>query len=122
MEQANQQKDKIKSWDDFISYCDLLDLVKDKHESFNYQDNQPPSISFSITITYNFKVTCFKEQVKVPIRQFFGFNSILERYSQLREIISFVFDYEPELRTRFAYTSEMIKKISQEILNNEQRT
>ena len=32
VEQANQQKDKIKSWDDFISYCDLLNLVKDKHE------------------------------------------------------------------------------------------
>ena len=127
VEQANQQKDKIKFWDDFISYCDSLDLVKDKHESFltlfkfNYQDNQPPSISFSITITYNFKVTSFKEQIHVPIRQFFGFNSILERYSQLREIISFVCDYEPELRTRFAYTSEIVKKNSQEILNNEQR-
>ena len=45
VEQANQQKDKIKSLDNFISYCDLLHLVKDKHESsltlfkFNYQDN-----------------------------------------------------------------------------------
>ena len=88
VEWAKQQEDIIETWDTLVSYCYTLDLVLDKTETsltlfkFYSQANCPPRILFSITVTSDFKVTCFKKQIQVAIRQFFGFNVILECYSQ----------------------------------------
>ena len=95
-----QELDQIRSWDHLILHCQSLGLLDHENQtgitifSLHEPQNQPPSISFSINIAFDFKVISFKNQTKVPIRDILGFTCKLERFSQLETMIDFVSNFE----------------------------
>ena len=125
--ESAQELDQIRSWDNLISHCQSLGLFNHENQtgitifSLHEPQNQPPSISFSINIAFDFKVICFKNQTKVPIRDVLGFTCKLERFSQLESIIDFVSNFELTFQAEIVSISQKVREICESVSDEYQK-
>jgi len=136
---GKKEDDLIKSWDDLKRYCLKLNLVTDMSEDRMIKlyriQGIPPTILFSVIIDNNRKVSAFKRNTPVPLRNVItSFDWKLSRFSELDKVIEkanffpneFLAevtqlseyllalcnnsdDIDPKLKKKIAFLSEQVK-------------
>ena len=73
----------------------------------------PPVLSYSIFVSKEFKVKCFKQSSIVSVRSFVnGFTTKLERYSQLTNIIDHLSKVKPVLEDELRAVEKQLTNLS----------
>ena len=103
--------DKIKSWEDLIEHCDNFQMPLLKTDAgitlLGVSSESPPVLLYSIFISKDFKVNCYKNSSFVPVRNLInGFTDKLDQHSQLDKIINHVPNSNPILETELRSVSE----------------
>ena len=88
----SESANRIGDWKSFVDYCKRLDLVRMENDTninlMTMSKDLPPEVPTCIEISDDFKVACYVKSTKVNVRSLI--NSLLETYSQLDSIISFL--------------------------------
>ena len=82
----------------------------------------PCIVNYSVQITNEFSVSCYKGNTSVPVREYLGFVVKIERYSQLNSIISKLEDFEVDLPSKLKNMGEQLSLLaSNDEMDDEQK-
>ena len=130
-DERKKESDKICSWESLVEYCNKVNILMNENASglclykLHFDNTMDyvglPRVLFSITIGKDFKVNCYKNNLKLPLRKFLGFNVCLERFSQLENIIhfakSYVGDDEHKLLAAAIFLKTILLKMKKNAIN-----
>ena len=108
----------IKSGVGILNYCKQLGLSFYESENeitlskLDWSFAELPSLRYAITISKEYRVNYYKNYTKVSVRKLFGFSAKLERYSQLKNIITIIGSDESELQPKNFAISQLIRQIA----------
>ena len=111
-----RERDKIKNWKSLVNFCKKLPLLftqnQDSIQLIRLEETQP-EVLFSISISNDFKVCCYKKGVKVPMREILtAFSAKLEFYSEINEMITKLTEYTIDINSYLSKFSNELKELT----------
>ena len=109
----DKQRNNIGSWDDLKIYCKSLDLLCDLSNDFiklYYIEGMPPSIIYSIFINDDLKVTAYKGNYSINLRDVIAsLDWKIHKFSEVDAIIDKVQKFPMNIQTEIKHAADNIK-------------
>ena len=118
---TEREKDRIKTWDELVTYCQSLNLNVTYTSEFirlcKLSDQSfPPRVEFSVQISSCYNVQAYRESTEISLAKILkGYQYKLVYYSQIGEIISKLESSQTDFRSEVkALTGQLMKLSTQD--------